>query len=327
MCGLFGFSSYDNTPKNDSLSDIVNILAKSSTVRGTDATGIAYILDRKIEIEKEAKSAYKIDFSVPDGTRALIGHTRHSTQGSEKKNFNNHPFKGKNQFSTFALAHNGVLSNDKQLRHKLNLPQSKIETDSYIAVQLLEKKNNLNMESMKYMAEQIEGSFTFSVIDDKNNIYIVKGDSPISILHFKDLKLYVYASTDRILWDALINSPLFEKFKFGLHYSNNIEEIKVKDGQILKISNNGKLQYDSFDYNPYSGFSCDWWLFGRSSQILTSNDEYLEGLKIAAANLGYDGKQLDELLESGFTLLDIEEMIYSPDTFEYELGLLEECEV
>ena len=40
----------------------------------------------------------------------------------------------------FALAHNGVLFNDKELQKKYNF-KSKIETDSFVAVQLLKYKN------------------------------------------------------------------------------------------------------------------------------------------------------------------------------------------
>lgn len=122
---------------------------------------------------------------IQDGIKALIGHTRHSTQGSEKKNFNNHPFSGKCRNAHFALAHNGALTNDKELRKKYKLPKSKIETDSYIAVQLIEQKKTLDNESIKYMAETVEGSFSFSMLDDKNNVWLVKGDSPLSIIHSK----------------------------------------------------------------------------------------------------------------------------------------------
>ncbi|UQT46789.1 hypothetical protein M5E87_16235 [Flavonifractor plautii] len=38
------------------------------------------------------------------------------------------------------MAHNGVLHNDGYLRRSLSLPKTKIETDSYIAVQLIEQK-------------------------------------------------------------------------------------------------------------------------------------------------------------------------------------------
>ena len=122
MCGLFGFVRYGTTMKNLSL--LTNSLAQQSAIRGTDATGIAFN-DGNLKIIKEGKSAYEMDFKHSEDIHALIGHTRHSTQGSEKKNHNNHPFPGKVNGLHFALAHNGVLSNDNILRKTLNLPKNK----------------------------------------------------------------------------------------------------------------------------------------------------------------------------------------------------------
>ena len=59
------------------------------------------------------------------------------------------------------------------LRKRLPLPFTKIETDSYVAVQLLEQKKTLDFASLKYMAEQVEGSFTFTVLDQRNHLYIL----------------------------------------------------------------------------------------------------------------------------------------------------------
>ena len=87
MCGLFGFLHYGEKPIKN-LSDMTNLLAEESAIRGTDATGIAYMDKNRLKIFKDSKSAYKIDFKHSDNIRALIGHTRHSTQGSEKKNYN-----------------------------------------------------------------------------------------------------------------------------------------------------------------------------------------------------------------------------------------------
>ena len=66
---------------------------------------------------------------------------------------------------TYALAHNGVLWNDKELRIAENLPLTSVETDSYIAVQLLEQQKALDFDSLKAMAEKVEGSFVFTVLD------------------------------------------------------------------------------------------------------------------------------------------------------------------
>ncbi|MBE7021140.1 MAG: hypothetical protein E7411_06890 [Ruminococcaceae bacterium] len=57
-------------------------------------------------------------------------------------------------------------------------------------------------------AEFDEHSFSFSILDNDNNIYLVKGDSPLSIIDFPEEKIYVYASTDEILYKALIDTML-----------------------------------------------------------------------------------------------------------------------
>lgn len=307
MCGLFGFSRYGD--KNvTGLTDLTNSLAEQSAIRGTDATGIAFTSSGGINIIKDSKSAYRMNFKHSDDIVALIGHTRHSTQGSEKKSYNNHPFSGKCNNTRFALAHNGVLSNDKELRHKFKLPKTKIETDSYIAVQLIESQKHLDFDSIRYMSGRTEGSFSYSIIDDKNNIWLVKGDSPLSILHFPKLKMYVYASTDEILYKSLVDyQPLFKALKSG-----DFEEIEISEGDILKIHPGGSLERNTFEYSYYYGRG--WWNYGSVSSISLGSgkpsdirNEYLESLKTIASYQGYD---IDELITAGFSLDEIEDYIY-----------------
>ena len=175
MCGLYGVLSYGNKVKD--MAEITEALAVESAVRGTDATGIAYNKNSKLTVFKKSKSAYEMSFSAPKNTVAVMGHTRHATQGTLNFNGNNHPFKGMCGDEEFALAHNGIICNDKKLRRELRLPSTIIDTDSYIAVQLIESQKKLDFKSLKYMAEKVEGSFSFSVLDSNDNLYIVKGDS------------------------------------------------------------------------------------------------------------------------------------------------------
>lgn len=107
-------------------------------MRGTDATGIAYHFGGRLRIFKRPLPAHKLCLRVPPGVSVVVGHTRMTTQGNEKFNQNNHPFPGSINGKTFALAHNGILWNDKLLRQQEHLPQTSVETDSFIAVQLLE---------------------------------------------------------------------------------------------------------------------------------------------------------------------------------------------
>ena len=310
MCGLFGFSRYgDNNIKN--LCDITNALAIESSIRGTDATGIAYNFRGHVNIIKDSKAARKIDFKHNDNITALIGHTRHSTQGSEKKNCNNHPFYGKCKNTKFALAHNGVLINDMDLRYRYGLRKTKIETDSYIAVQLLEHKKILDFDSIKFMAEAVEGSFSFSILDSENNIWLVKGDSPLHILKFPKRQMYIYASTEEILWKALIDTELFSDVKSG-----DYESIDINDGNILKINPTGNLVRGKFNFNDYSHLKyCNWWDYGihDTSEKSAYTDIYIEDLKAVAAYQGYSPEDIDNMLSSGISPYEIEEYLYNAE--------------
>ena len=101
---------------------------------------------------KKAKPAHVLRFRIPLETSVVMGHTRYATQGDAKKAYNAHPFQGQIGGKKFALAHNGVLLNDRILHKTENLPKTHIGTDSYVAVQLLEKQNALNFNSLRKVA-------------------------------------------------------------------------------------------------------------------------------------------------------------------------------
>lgn len=308
MCCLFGIYNYSNKPIKN-LSDFTNILARESTARGTDATGISYCDNGNIVIHKEPKSAFDIKFKHPDSVVAIMGHTRHATQGKEIFNYNNHPFSGSCKNLNFALAHNGVLSNDHILKRKYHLPTTKIETDSYIAVQLIKYKNKLNTKTLRFMAEQVHGSFAFTVLGSDNVLHFVRGDSPLSLIHFPERKMYVYASTDSILYKSLVDTELFKDIKQG-----HFEEITIKPGDILSIHPDGTISSDRFNYDEYSyGDRFCWWNYGRD--IFPGYDEpvnksYIDDLKSIAKGFGYDEDSIDALLSDGFSPEEIEEYIY-----------------
>lgn len=301
MCGLYGALSYGNNIKD--IEGITESLAIESAVRGTDATGIAYNHDGRLNIFKRSKSAYVINFDVPKHTAAVMGHTRNATQGTLKFNDNNHPFRGKCGKTIFALAHNGILCNDRALRRQLKLPKTKIETDSYIAVQLIESKKNFGFDSIRYMAENVEGSFSFSILDDCDNLYLVKGDSPITLLHFPSKSVYIYASTLSILWKALVDTELFCELRAGKY-----EEIDIDDGEILKITAEGKIEREKFKYDVTSSYGLDWRRGFRYGDYM--GDTYTDELKNIAPYFGYEKEDIEMLLSDGYMPEEIEEMLY-----------------
>ena len=302
MCGLYGVLSYGNEIKD--IEEIVQSLAFESAVRGTDATGISYNRKRRTIIVKQSKSAYDTKFKIPKDVSTVMGHTRHATQGTLKYNENNHPFRGVCGRNEFSLAHNGIIANDDILRREMHLPFTRIETDSYIAVQLLETQKQLDFSALRFMAEKVCGSFSFTVLDNRNNLYIVKGDSPVSLLHFPDKRVYVYASTPSILWKAVVDTELFNSLK-----NSRYEEVIINDGTIVRISAAGEIRSEHYDFDEFGSFGYDW-RGGFGSAVHKEGNTYIDDLKTAASFYGYTGEDIDTLIKGGFTAEEVEDMLY-----------------
>ena len=205
-----------------------------------------------------------------------------------------------------------MLFNDNQLRRTLKLPKTKIETDTYIAVQILEQRGALNFDSLRYMAEQVEGSFTFTVLDRSNNLYIVKGDSPMCLYWFPEYGVYLYDSTEEILNKALQRS--------GLSLGTPTR-ISLSCGEILQISSSGEISRGEFDnpYLYYSHWSPYYWSDKCSStrqKFQPYLDGYLNMIKSIAMAFGYFPEDIDQLCDLGFTPEEIEEYLYRRNLWE-----------
>lgn len=306
MCGLFGFTTYGEQKKN--YTELLQNLAEHSAERGTHATGISYNRDNKLITYKKPSPAYKLKLQHYDGVKAIIGHTRHATQGDYKLNYNNHPFTGHNNSGDFAVAHNGIIYNDNELQKSQLLPKSKITTDSYVYTQLLEKSSKLDFDSIAKSTELLQGYYTFTILTTRNELYIVKGDSPLSIIHFPQLQMYVYASTDNILYNALMDCGLFRHVKQG-----NFDVIELDEGDIFKINSDGTTEKSFFRPCKTSYNWRNWYDFIEPTTATTgdSSDDYLDILLDMAEYNGYCEEDIYQLLDDGYTLTDIEDLIYT----------------
>lgn len=290
MCAIFGFMDYGKRVSANVLKKLLRNLSVEAECRGTDATGISYVNNGNIVTFKKAKPANKVKLYFPADTKYVIGHTRMTTQGSEKQNYNNHPFEGKCRRENFSLAHNGVLYNDKELKAKYSLPPTEIETDSYVAVPLLEQFGDVNAENIKRMSECVESSFVFTILRNDNTLFLVKGSNPLTLYHFSELGLYVYASTKGILDTALQES--------GLSYKKS--EIKVAEGEILQLDPDGTVSKSAFEvkenyhsfWNPYNLNSYEDDLLLDYCKMFRVSEEDVELL----LEYGYDVDTIEEML-------------------------------
>ena len=301
MCCLFGFIDYAGALSVTQKSRLIRELSIAAEVRGTDATGIAYNTSRGLQIYKRPLAAHRLHLRIPAEAHVVMGHTRMTTQGSAKKNFNNHPFLGHVKGESFALAHNGVVWNDLELRHAKHLPRTKVQTDSYIAVQLIEWQNALNLSSLKCMAEQVEGSFSFSVLSERDDLYLIKGDNPLTIAYFPKVGVYVYASTAEILNKALARCG---------NWLGRGEKVDIAMGDIVKIDRNGHITRDTFDASKFYRSSWGYWDTPLYPRLPHSEEEHLALLKSVAKSFGFTSEMIDRLLDQGFTTMEIEELLY-----------------
>ena len=301
MCCLFGFIDYAGVLSVKQKNRLIRELSIAAEARGTDATGVAYNTSRGLQIYKRPLAAHRLHLRIPAEAHVVMGHTRMTTQGSAKKNFNNHPFFGCVKGKYFALAHNGVLWNDRGLRHTKHLPKAKIQTGSYVAMQLLEQQKALDFDSLCYMAEQVEGSFTFTVPDEQDVLWIVKGDSPLSIAYFPECGVYVYASTAEILNRALT--------RYGRQLGCR-KTVEVEMGELLKIDRRGHITRATFDASKLCRPSWEYWGSSLYAEPTKMESEHIRLLKSAARAFGFTGEMIDRLLDQGFTTDDIEEILY-----------------
>jgi len=313
MCCLFGVVDRNGLFSGKERSWILSVLAIECEARGADATGIAYNSGGRMKVYKRPLAAHLMRLKVANDAKVIMGHTRLTTQGSEKYNWNNHPFLGRVGNMQVALAHNGMLYNDKSLRKSMKLPTTNIETDSYIALQLLEKKGTLTFDSLKEMAEKVEGSFSFTILDGGSNLYFVKGDNPLCLYEFPESRVLFWASTKDILDKAMKKLNL----KLGRR-----EEISMDCGDILKISADGQQTRGWFDPSNlyrrwYEPISCYYpshiWETPKKKQekgLSAITREYIRNLKNMASYLGYSKEVVDDMLSDGFTLDEVEELLY-----------------
>ena len=300
MCCLFGLIDMQHRFTGREKTAMMHALATAAEERGTDAAGIAYNTPGGLIVRKSPVPGHSLRFRLRNDTITAMGHTRMTTQGDQRWNRNNHPFLGAAGTDRFALAHNGVIYNDKELRREYALPQTNIETDSYVAVQLIEKKRSLGFDSLQFAAEQVAGSFTFTVLDQRNNLFIVKGDSPLCLVHYPEIGLYLYASTEAILAHSLhmLRNPPWEAVKIDLGC-----------GEIAKIDRRGVVTRGGFDAGSlYWGWPpCRSSLRRRSHRF---EQEYIEDLKSVVSSFGYEPEMVDRWLACGHQPEEIEEFLY-----------------
>ena len=163
---------------------------------------------------------------------------------------------------------------------------------------------------MRYTAESVEGYFTFALLDRSDNLYFVKGESPLYLIHFTDLGLFVYSSTAEIMREALSHSPL-RAYQYDV--------IPVTEGELLRIDCDGNIVRSSFTpkedaffprWSPRPMYGLNWF-----DDLKDKNDtSYLDILHLCGY-YGVDPETIQELREMGFSYDEIEAYLTDSESF------------
>jgi glucosamine--fructose-6-phosphate aminotransferase (isomerizing) len=209
MCGIFAYLNYEvpNT-RQQILTKLINGL-KRLEYRGYDSAGVAFegslensttcdcqikiiketgkvaALEKLVEESKEANDFHKI-FNSHVG----IAHTRWATHG-EPSPRNAHPHRS-DPNNEFALVHNGIITNYKDIKSFLSLKGHifETETDTEVVAKLIKhlydnhKDQNIRFrELVELTVSQIEGAFAIAVISKHypGDIVVTRRGSPLLI--------------------------------------------------------------------------------------------------------------------------------------------------
>lgn len=163
--------------------------------RGQESSGIAIVSNDGIKVVKDAGLAeivFKIKHELPDTPNAsvAVGHDRYSTSGSLN---DMQPFSDGN----IAFAHNGNLTNIRQLKDQFNLPNEidGAKSDSRMALAVINSMQGTEKERILQALPLFEGSYCF-VFGTKDSLYASRdprGFKPLVIGKIKD-DGYVVAS-------------------------------------------------------------------------------------------------------------------------------------
>lgn len=170
-------------------------------------------------------------------------------------------------------------------------------------MQLIEKCGRLSADSLRQMAEALDGSFTITVLDAQNTLYLVRGNNPLAIRLFPGLGCYLYASTDEILnmaLDALGLSGLCQA------------DIPITQGDIMAIDAGGRrttARFDDARLRPQRYFF-DWGQRGRAAAPPRELDDYMETVLEYGQRHGVPEAELRLLMDAGYDAFDIEQLIY-----------------
>lgn len=201
ICGIAGvyFRDPEFMDKVD-LDAMLTTLLDEIDHRGKHACGYVALTDDGVgQWQKAAVQAKDFNLHrqrVPQGTRALLAHTRWATQGSAGFMENNHPVRR----GPFYIIHNGHISNDWELMLASERKRYGSVDSEAIAARLASFGDLTDID--KVMAE-VRGTAAVAAVDERDckRLVVAKGRSnPLFVYNGK--RIVIFASTEKAVVNA-----------------------------------------------------------------------------------------------------------------------------
>ena len=266
MCGIIAYKG-----KKHDASDILFEGLHLLEYRGYDSARIAVIYKNQIKTFKKkgrVKKAEKFFNENKISSKIGIGHTRWATHG-EPNDINSHPIESFNK--KFAIVHNGIIENYKDLKKILTEKGYKFytETDTEILINFIElcieESNNIE-QGLSYALSKVQGAFAIVLISKKNPelMFAARKGSPLA---FGNKKNEFFVASDAI--------PIIK-------HTNKI--IYLENDHILKIDSE---DFEILDYN-----------LNKINKTFESVNLELQKIEIGK----YKDYMLKEIMEQPFSL-------------------------
>jgi len=262
MCGIFGiaFLQGHKVYNFKIIRVLLRKLLEESKVRGSDATGVAFVTDSDISVIKHNIDASKFiksnfykeaeklhvneDFKK---LRIIIGHTRARTKGTPLDRNNNHPV----VTNRIVGIHNGNIVNDDNLfeEYTTAFPETfrrRGRVDTEIIFRLVDHYRHFvgmpMYEAISAANRVIKGSYACALVDVASPwmLYLFRDWSPTDVLYYSKYGLVIFASSRVFIQNAVRGFDLGgsvtleydkESCLFINTVSNKISTFNFKEGK------------------------------------------------------------------------------------------------
>lgn len=211
MCGIFGYCSFLKEKSRQEILEVLTAGLAREEYRGYDSAGLGVDGDKKNEVMffkevgkvaglRKKIAASHVDMSKTFLSQVSIAHTRWATHGAPSER-NCHPVRS-DEKNEFCVVHNGIVTNNAELRQVLQKRGYVFETDTdteavakltkYIYDSQSDKRITFT-ELVKAVLKELEGSFAFvfKSIHYPNEVVTARRGSPLLIGVKTDKKLKV----------------------------------------------------------------------------------------------------------------------------------------